>query len=82
MVKICLICDKLEVIPNTEHKNGTQYGVCSEKCLDTYRKRSQKDVENYEKYFYHPVKLIFRDARGRSHVPPATHFARSVTYEN
>ena len=79
MVKICLICGKLEVIPNTEHKTGTKQGFCSEKCLDTYRKRSQKDVENYEKYFYHPVKLLPRQSRGRSNVPFVTATVRSVT---
>lgn len=79
MVKICLICGKLEVIPNTEHKNGTQYGVCSEKCLELQRQRKEEDVKKYHQVFYHPVKLLPRQSRGRSNVPFVTATVRSVT---
>lgn len=55
MLKVCKICRREEIIPNTEHKAGVTHGVCSEKCLARQKQRTTiaNIGGNHERYTVH-----------------------------
>lgn len=60
MQKVCVFCDKMETVPNSEHRAGVTYGYCSEACLQA--KREKGEPYDPQKHMYHPTRVIVREA--------------------
>jgi len=75
MVRVCIVCDAIETIPNTEHREGVRYVVCSEECLAN-QKRGNEEKYDPEKYHYHPCKRLPRKTGARGTCPPVDHLSR------